>query len=157
MGNSTPQPADAFDLRRIRQLVTLMEEHDLHEIDLRQAGTRIRLRRGAEPMVTAAPAARAADVSAAAAPAEKPKSDDQFAVLRSPMVGTFYISPNPEAPPYVKVGDRVSADTTVCIIEAMKVFNEIPAETAGQIVAVLVENGAPVEFGQPLFKIDPRA
>jgi acetyl-CoA carboxylase biotin carboxyl carrier protein len=72
------------------------------------------------------------------------------------MVGTYYAAANPDAPPFVKVGDRVGRDTTVCIIEAMKVFNPIPAETAGQIVAVLVESGAPVEFGQPLFKVDPR-
>ena len=72
------------------------------------------------------------------------------------MVGTFYVSANPESPPFVKIGDHVGADTTVCIIEAMKVFNEIPAETTGKIVAVLVENGAPVEFGQPLFRIDPK-
>jgi acetyl-CoA carboxylase biotin carboxyl carrier protein len=71
------------------------------------------------------------------------------------MVGTFYKSANPESPAYVKVGDHVGADSTVCIIEAMKVFNQIPAEVSGQIVAVLVENGVPVEFGQPLFKVDP--
>ena len=72
------------------------------------------------------------------------------------MVGTFYASPSPDAPAFVKIGDHVGRETTVCIIEAMKVFNEIPAETAGQVVAVLVESGAPVEFGQPLFKVDPR-
>jgi acetyl-CoA carboxylase biotin carboxyl carrier protein len=72
------------------------------------------------------------------------------------MVGTFFVSPNPESPAFVKVGDHVGPETTVCIIEAMKVFNEIPAEMAGQIVAVLVENGEPVEFNQPLFKINTR-
>ncbi len=72
------------------------------------------------------------------------------------MVGTFYASPNPESPPFVKVGDHVGPTTTVCVIEAMKVFNEIPAEVSGQVVAVLVDNGEPVEFGQPLFKVDPR-
>jgi acetyl-CoA carboxylase biotin carboxyl carrier protein len=71
------------------------------------------------------------------------------------MVGTFYAAANPESPPFAKVGDHVGPDSIVCIIEAMKVFNEIPAEISGKIVAVLVENGAPVEFGQPLFKIDP--
>ncbi len=84
------------------------------------------------------------------------KADAQLAVIKSPMVGTFFPAPSPDAPPFVKVGDHVGPDTTVCIIEAMKVFNEIPAEISGQIVAVLVENGEPVEFGQPLFKIDPR-
>jgi len=72
------------------------------------------------------------------------------------MVGTFYLAASPESPPFVKVGDHVGPETTVCIIEAMKVFNEIPAEISGQVAAVLVENGAPVEFAQPLFKIDTR-
>ena len=72
------------------------------------------------------------------------------------MIGTFYAAPSPNAPPFVKVGDHVGPTTTVCTIEAMKVFNEIPAEVAGQITAVLVENGEPVDFGQPLFKVDPR-
>jgi acetyl-CoA carboxylase biotin carboxyl carrier protein len=75
-------------------------------------------------------------------------------VIKSPMVGTFYSASKPESPPFVKVGDAVGPDTTVCIIEAMKVFNEIPAECSGRIVAVLLANGDPVEFGQPLFKVD---
>src|SRR5262249_44656006 len=83
-------------------------------------------------------------------------ADADLAVIKSPMVGTFYTSSSPESPPFVKVGAHVGADTIVCIIEAMKVFNEIPAEMSGQIAAVLVENGAPVEFGQPLFKIDTK-
>ena len=77
-------------------------------------------------------------------------------MIKSPMVGTFYAAPNPESPAYVKVGDHVGPETTVCIVEAMKVFNQIPAEVSGKIVAVLVENGEPVEFGQPLFKVDTR-
>ena len=72
------------------------------------------------------------------------------------MVGTFYTAANPESPPFVKVGDHIGPESIVCIIEAMKVFNEIPAEVSGQIAAVLVENGAPVEFGQPLFKVNMR-
>ena len=77
-------------------------------------------------------------------------------LIKSPMVGTFYSAPDPDSPAYVKVGDPVGPDTTVCIVEAMKVFNEIPAEVSGKIVAVLVENGEPVEFGQPMFKVDTR-
>jgi len=77
-------------------------------------------------------------------------------VIQSPMVGTFYTAADPESLPYVKVGDHVGAETTVCIVEAMKVFNQIPAEVSGRIVAVLVENGESVEFGQPLFKVDTR-
>jgi acetyl-CoA carboxylase biotin carboxyl carrier protein len=75
-------------------------------------------------------------------------------VIKSPMVGTFYSAANPDAAPFVKVGDHVGPETTVCIIEAMKVFNEIPSEVSGKIVAVLVQNGEPVEFGQALFKVD---
>ena len=79
--------------------------------------------------------------------------ENDLQVIKSPMVGTFYTAANPESPPFVKVGDHVGPESIVCIIEAMKVFNEIPAEVSGQIAAVLVENGAPVEYGQPLFKV----
>jgi acetyl-CoA carboxylase biotin carboxyl carrier protein len=144
--------------------VELMNEFDLAEIDLRQQDHRIRLRRGAElPAVSEAPPAPATAPRAAApaAPAAAPKpepvatADDKNVVaIKSPMVGTFYRSPSPEVGPFVKVGDHVGPETTVCMIEAMKVFNELPAECSGQIVAVLVENGEPVEFGQPLFRVD---
>jgi acetyl-CoA carboxylase biotin carboxyl carrier protein len=154
---------DTFDVRRIRRLVELMNEFDLAEIDLRQEEHRIRLRRGAELPAEAPPApiAAAPRAAAPAAPAAAPKpepvaaADDKNVVaIKSPMVGTFYRSPTPEAGPFVKVGDHVGPETTVCMIEAMKVFNELPAECSGQIVAVLVENGEPVEFGQPLFRVD---
>ena len=82
--------------------------------------------------------------------------EEHLAVIKSPIVGTFYTAPDPESPPYVKVGDHVGPETTVCLVEAMKVFNEIPAELSGKIVAVLVENGEPVEFGQAMFKVDTR-
>jgi acetyl-CoA carboxylase biotin carboxyl carrier protein len=160
MSNSASNSGDVFDLKKIRQLVVLMNEHDLGEIDLRQGPMRIRLRKqvevGAPVEVrhTGVPAA-AASGGKPAAPAAPP-SEEHLIVIKSPMVGTYYGAPSPEAPPFVKVGDHVGRETTVCIIEAMKVFNEIPAEAAGQVVAVLVESGAPVEFGQPLFKIDPR-
>jgi acetyl-CoA carboxylase biotin carboxyl carrier protein len=89
--------------------------------------------------------------------ADKPKTEEaHIAVVKSPIVGTFYTSPNPESPAFVKVGDHVGPETTVCIVEAMKVFNQIPAEVSGKILSVLVENGQPVEFGQPLFKVDTR-
>jgi acetyl-CoA carboxylase biotin carboxyl carrier protein len=96
----------------------------------------------------------AAAVPAPAAAAQPAADEGQIVLIKSPMVGTFYTAPSPEAAPYVKVGDHVGPDTTICIVEAMKVFNEIPAETSGKIVAVLVENGDPVEYGQPLFKVD---
>jgi acetyl-CoA carboxylase biotin carboxyl carrier protein len=150
---------DIFDVKRIRRLVELMNEHELAEIDLRQSDQRIRLRKGGEPIVTMGPVPRvaaAADPGASPAAADAPaKSDEHLVLIKSPMIGTFYASSSPESPPFVKIGDHVGPTSTVCIIEAMKVFNEIPAETSGLVVSVLVENGEPVEFGQPLFKIDP--
>ena len=158
MSATTPNQ-DIFDVRRVRRLVELMKEHDLSEVDIREGVTRIKLRRGAEPVVTvAAPRAAAAPAaSPSPAAAEQPKADEaHVAVIKSPIVGTFYAAANPESPPYVKVGDHVGPETTVCIVEAMKVFNQIPAEVSGKIQAMLVENGQPVEFGQPLFKVDTR-
>ncbi len=151
---------DIFDVKRIRRLVELMNEHELAEIDLRQADQRIRLRKGGEPVVTVGPVravAPAGEGGAAPAISAPAKVDDKnLTLIKSPMVGTFYSSASPDSPPLAKVGDHVSPQTTVCIVEAMKVFNEIPAEVSGQIVAVCVENGEPVEFNQVLFKVDPR-
>lgn len=140
-----------------------MNEHDLSEIDLRQGSQRVRLRRGADqPVFAATPAyapaapapapqaAPSAPTASSAAPAAAPAGK----TINSPMVGTFYLSSSPDTAPFIKIGDQVGPDTTICIIEAMKVFNEIPAETSGKITAVLVENGMPVEFGQPLFRIE---
>ena len=148
MSGPTPNQ-DIFDVRRVRRLVELMKEHDLSEIDIREGTTRIQLRRGSDPVVTVA--------APRAAAAEPRRADDaHIAVIKSPIVGTFYAAPNPESPAFVKVGDHVGPETTVCIVEAMKVFNQIPAEVSGKITTVLAENGQPVEFGQPLFKVDTR-
>ncbi|MCX7426911.1 MAG: acetyl-CoA carboxylase biotin carboxyl carrier protein [Planctomycetia bacterium] len=158
MAGSSPNH-DIFDVRKIRRLVELMKEHDLNEIDLRQENTRIQLRRGDSPMlVQSAPQSVALPAAPAVAPlALSPPVDDPHTVsITSPIVGTFYSAPDPDAPPFVKVGDHVGPETTVCIVEAMKVFNEIPSEVAGKIVAVLARNGEPVEFGQPMFKVDTR-
>jgi acetyl-CoA carboxylase biotin carboxyl carrier protein len=156
-----------FDVTRIRQLVELMKEHELQEIDLRESDQRIRLARmGVAPPSYAAlpppPPAAALPSSpppAASAPATPaaPVDGPHIKTINSPMVGTFYARPNPNSPPFVKVGDRVSPDTVVCIIEAMKVFNEIAAEIQGKIVEVLVESDTPVDFGRPLFKVDTSA
>jgi len=168
MSNSAPGSGDIFDVKKIRRLVEMMEQHDLAEIDLRQADQRIRLRRGAEPQVLPpgmyppAPAISADHPSPAAgnpagsAAARPAAADAHIQIIRSPMVGTFYAAPNPESPPFVKVGDNIGPESVVCIIEAMKVHNDIQAEVAGKVAAVLVENGQPVEFDQPLFKIDVR-
>jgi len=160
-----PSNQDYFDLRKIRRLVELMNEHDLTEIDLRQGDVRIQLRRGGEPCAMP-PMMRMPAAVAAAIPQEPRKPDvaaeaaeiaeEHIVVVKSPMVGTFYASPDPDSPPYVKVGDHVGPDTVACIVEAMKVFNQIPAEVSGKVVAVLVGNGEPVEFGQPMFKVDTR-
>ena len=152
---------DVFDLDRIQDLIRLMKEHELTRIDLRQGDQQIRLARGGEPGFVApmAPIAAAPSpaVPAASPPPEaSPAEDPNLAVITSPMVGTFYTRPNPNAESFVKVGDHVQSDTVCCIIEAMKVFNEIPAEISGKVVAVLVQDEEPVEFGTPLFKVDPR-
>jgi len=157
-GSSSPQ--DVFDVQKIRRLVELMKEHDLAEVDLRQGDRRIQLRRGEEQVVRPLELPRSEPTPATTAPpAQTPAVEppaDHAVSINSPMVGTFYSSPDPDSPPFVKVGQHVGPDTTVCIVEAMKVFNQIPAERSGTIVAVLVENGEPVEFGQPLFKLDAR-
>jgi acetyl-CoA carboxylase biotin carboxyl carrier protein len=161
--SAAPNPGDIFDVKKVRRLIELMKEHDLSELDLKQADNRVRIRRGGEVVAYSAPAmatAPAAAPTVAAAPAggTKPSADDgRLLVIKSPMVGTFYRAAGPDASPFAKVGDHIAPEKTVCIVEAMKVFNEIPAGVSGQIVAILVENGAPVEFGQPLIKVDPGA
>lgn len=146
---------DVFDLERLKGLVSLMQEHDLGELDLRRDGVRIRLRRGALPTAPVAayapPPAATVPAGAGAPPAAEPEG---IVYIRSPMVGTFYAKPNPESPPYLKVGDHVDPETTCCIIEAMKTFNEIPAEVRGQVVAILANDGEPVDHNRPLFKVD---
>lgn len=154
-----PPGADDSQVRRIRQLVRLMRRFDLTAIDLDDTQTRIRLRRrGAEvvavPTTVAVPAAAAPMIAAAPTAAPQPPSAPR-AFIESPMVGTFYLSPTPDAPPFVQIGQAVRQDSTVCIIEAMKVFTDIPAGISGTIVEVLTKNGQPVEFGQPLFRIEP--
>jgi acetyl-CoA carboxylase biotin carboxyl carrier protein len=151
-------PRNVFDVRKVKEFIELMNEHDLTEVDLRQGEQRIRLRRGPEMvsmgaapvMHSAAPAATGSGKSA-----EPAADDSKLLQIKSPMVGTFYAAANPDSPPFVKVGDQVGPDTTVCIVEAMKVFNEIPAECSGRIVAVLAQSGEPVEFNQPLFRVEP--
>jgi acetyl-CoA carboxylase biotin carboxyl carrier protein len=158
--SAAENPGDLFNVKKVRRLIELMKEHDLSEIDLKQADHRVRIRRGGDVFTTtAAPMIQTAARSAAAAgaTAPPPAADAGMLVIKSPMVGTFYKASGPDAAPFAKVGDRIGPEKTVCIIEAMKVFNEIPAGVSGQIVAILVENGAPVEFGQPLIKVDPGA
>jgi len=141
-----------MDIRKVKKLIELLEESGIAEIEIREGEESVRISRyGASPMVMQAPAPVAA---AAARPAE-PAADAVPAghMVKSPMVGTFYRSSNPGAKPFVEVGQRVSVGETLCIIEAMKMLNQIEADAAGEIAAILVENGQPVEFGQPLFVI----
>jgi acetyl-CoA carboxylase biotin carboxyl carrier protein len=157
------QVPPSFDVQTIRQLVTLMSRHDLSEIDLRDGPQRIRLRR----VMTTAPIAAVptAVIPAAEAPVSaptpversEPKPTKVLHEIKSPTPGTFYAAANPDAQPFVKVGARVTPTTPVCMIEAMKLFNEIPAECTGVITEILVENQQAVEYGQVLFRVDTTA
>ncbi|MFQ5430052.1 MAG: acetyl-CoA carboxylase biotin carboxyl carrier protein [Phycisphaerae bacterium] len=161
-----------MDIEEIKTLTDLMVENDLSEIMIRDGDKRILLRRRGSPAESAAclppglyaaapapaaPAAAAlpAPASAGTAPAAPTSADDRLTCVKSPMVGTYYAASDPESPPFVKVGDRIEPDTVVCIIEAMKVFNEIKAEASGILESIEVENAAPVEFGQVLMKLRP--
>ena len=151
------KPKDVFDIERIREIIELMEEHDLSEVDLQQGDEKIKLNRGGAAPVFGAlpPLAAASAVTAGQGSDSSPDNSDAGTVtINAPMVGTFYLRANPESDPFVKVGDRVSEDTVVCIVEAMKVFNEIPAECSGKIVEVLVSEQDPVDFGRPMFRVE---
>jgi len=150
-----------MDIRKVKKLIELLEESSLSEIEIVEGEESVRLSRAAvaapmpAPYYGAPPPAPAAVPAAApAAPAEEAgESIPEGELVRSPMVGTFYAAPTPDAEPFVKPGQHVSEGETLCIIEAMKMFNQIEAETSGTLVAVLAENGQPVEFDQPLFVI----
>jgi len=135
-------------------LIQVMEENELVELELEQDGWKVRLKKGGaqveKQVVIPAPL-----MGAPAASAETAEPAPERPVIKSPMVGTFYRAPAPDADPFIDVGDTVHEDSVVCIIEAMKVMNEIKAETSGQITELLVQNHEPVEFGQPLFVIEP--
>lgn len=150
--------SNVFDMERLLQYVDFMKENDLTEIDLEQDGQKIRLSRGGVVQPVAAVPAPAPAATPAAPTDNAPADDegDHIVTIDSPMVGTFYASANPDSPAFVKVGDSIGADTTVCIVEAMKVFNEINAEVSGKIVAVLVNDQDPVDCGKPMFKVDTR-
>ena len=166
-----------LDIRKLKELIRLMVENELTEIDLKDEKETVSLRReGSQAPVVqvspapaappaapapAAPATPAAPAPAASAPAAAPAAEPSPAdtsnleQITSPMVGTFYSAAKPESPAFANVGDTVTADTTVCIVEAMKIFNEIKAEQSGVIEKVLVSNGDSVEFGQALFLVRP--
>ena len=164
MANESSKVPGPFDMRTIKDLVALMGRHDLTEIDLREGELRIRLRRGPKETITLTPAPAAVAPAPATAspqtaaptpkaPATKPAKE--FLTIKSPTPGTFYSASSPDTEPFVRVGARVTPTTVVCLIEAMKIFNEITADCSGVITEILVENQQPVEYGQELFKVDP--
>jgi acetyl-CoA carboxylase biotin carboxyl carrier protein len=152
---------DAKDIKEIKAVIDLMKKHDLSVFEIEKEGFRLKLQRGASapqativaPAMPAGPAKAAAAGAEPAAPAAKAIESVPTKEIVSPMVGTFYRATSPDALPFVEVGQSVTEDTVVCIIEAMKVMNEIKAETSGVIAEVLADNAKPVQFGQPLFKV----
>ena len=154
-----------MDLKDIKAIIDLMKKNSITEFELERQDSKIRLKRGFNgsassaasyeepaPLPSVQPMIAASAVTSAAG---NPAVATGEVEIKSPMIGTFYRAPSPEAASYIEIGSEVNADTVVCIIEAMKVMNEIKAETKGVITQVLVENAKPVEFGQPLFKVRP--
>ena len=149
-----------IDIRKLKELVRLMVENDLAELDLRDQQETVTIKRGAQgqPVVYAQPAMAAPAGGYAPAPAAETDGapdDTGLLAIESPMVGTFYSAPNPDSEPFITVGKSVSADSVVCLVEAMKVFNEIKAEVSGVVESIEVQNSKPVEYGQVLFKVRP--
>ena len=140
----------------IDDMLELMEQRGLEELEIERGGLRIRIRRGLAGGATVAPSSgRAAAAAPAAEPAAAPAEAEDLHIIKSPIVGTFYASSAPGAPPFVKVGDQVEAGQVLCIIEAMKLMNEIKAEIAGEVVRIHAVNAQPVEYGAPLFALRP--
>ncbi len=151
-----------MDLRKLKKLIDLVQETGIAELEITEGEERVRISRSgvgaaAQPMMMAAPAPMMAPivapvpVAAPTAPKEEPQEEGH--IVKSPMVGTFYRSPSPGAPPFIEVGQSVSEGQTLCIIEAMKLLNEIESDVAGVVKKILLENGQPVEYGQPLFVV----
>ena len=147
-----------MDLRKLKKLIELVQESGIAELEITEGEEKVKIVKGGVVTLTttAAPAAGPVAVAApeakpAAAPPAQPAAGQDGHVVKAPMVGTFYRSPSPDAKPFVEVGQPVKEGDTICIIEAMKLMNEIEADASGVVKAVLVENGQPVEYGQPLF------
>ena len=146
-----------MDLRKLKKLIDLVEESGIAEIEVTEGEEKVRITRSTVAQTVYAPAPVAAAPAApapAAAPSAAPAARDLSAAQKSPMVGTFYRAASPSSPAFVEVGQTVKAGDTLCIIEAMKLMNEIEAEKSGVIKEILVENGTPVEYGEPLFIIE---
>jgi len=150
-----------MEFDEVQQLIDLMNKNDLSEMEIEKEGLKIRLKKNTQDVVTVSapaagvPAAAPAQTGAGSEKEEEAVSKSGLIPIASPIVGTFYEAASPDANPYVEIGDVVEADTVVCIVEAMKVMNEIKAETEGRIEQRLVSNGEAVEFGQTLFLVNP--
>ena len=143
-----------LDLEQLRELIRLLDEANLTEIEVEHDDDRIRVRRDPAAIVAAVPPPVAPTAEGAAAAAAAVAADENGVYVTSPFVGTFYRSPSPDSDPFVEVGDEIVVGQVLCIVEAMKLMNEIEAETAGTVIEVLVENGKPVEYGDKLFRIE---
>ena len=166
-GGKRKRPAVSVNMEELRELIALLRDNGLAELELENEGFRVRLRREsaaseASPVAAAAPPPAPAPVAASPAPSPAhpgtqattaAAQDQDLHIITSPIVGTFYRSPSPTAESFVKIGSNVEPESVVCIIEAMKLMNEIQAEASGEVVKIYVENGQPVEYGQPLFGI----
>jgi oxaloacetate decarboxylase alpha subunit len=158
-----------MNLKELKELIDMLKNTDISEVEIERSGVKVRLRKGGDvsyhpvmprmeypPAAIVAPSVTEAEKAPAAAPAPAPAAAASNQVkVTSPIVGTFYRSSSPDKPAYVEIGDTVKKGQVLCIIEAMKLMNEIESEAAGKVVQVLVENGQPVEYGQPLFVIEP--
>ncbi|MEW5757911.1 MAG: acetyl-CoA carboxylase biotin carboxyl carrier protein [Candidatus Omnitrophota bacterium] len=149
-----------MNIKEIKEMINLMNENNLNELEIEKEGTRIKLKRGnAQEIQNPAPVIIEKTTPLINQPTTTQKTQETLKTntveIKAPMVGTFYRAPSPEAQPFVEIGQVVSPKDTVCIIEAMKLMNEIKAEIKGKIVEILIENAQPIEFGQPLFIIEP--
>jgi acetyl-CoA carboxylase biotin carboxyl carrier protein len=161
-------PAAGPDIDQIEELLKIMTEHNLEEFEYSRGDLRIRLKKPSSgavltatrasilpEIIVAGASSSSAGAGAATPPAPEPRSTEDLHLVKSPIVGTFYGSPSPGAEPFVKIGAYVEDGETLCIVEAMKLMNEIESDSSGEVLRIFVENGQPVEYGQPLFGIRP--
>ena len=158
-----------MEYKQIQELIKFVNKSNITELSIEEGDFKLKVKQGQQNPVLVSPAppavaAVAAPAPAAAAPApaegpvaatEKPKTDSEYIPVKSPMIGTFYRSPSPDKPPYIEVGDEIHPGQVVCIIEAMKLFNEIESEVSGRVVKVMAEDASPVEYDQVLFLVEP--
>ena len=163
-----------MNLKEIRELIEFLKEQDIAEFELERGDVKVRIKRAGDPAASTHetryvtmpqavmpavgfPAALAPEPAKAPENAPEPPPEENLHLVKSPIVGTFYESPSPGAPPFVKPGDKVALGQVLCIVEAMKLMNEIESDVAGEIVKMLVANNQPIEYGQPLYSIRPNA